>query len=195
MKLFALISSFFIFSIFGQDSINTNLNPAPSENAEEYTYKRFLDVVENSLYEYYKETWGRERAYGIIDSLGYQENYLPDFSDSVYIARLNALNAGTIIEIEINADLLKTVKYFVKNRRKYTAICLGRSKLYFPMFEQHLDMYEIPLELKYLSVIESGLRPTVKSRVGATGLWQFMYPTGRMFGLDNDSYVDEEWIH
>jgi membrane-bound lytic murein transglycosylase D len=191
VKLFALISSFFIFSIFGQDSLNTNLNPAPSENAEEYTYQRFLDVVENSLYEYYKETWGRERAYGIIDSLGYQENDLPDFSDSVYIARLNALNAGTIIEIEINADLLKTVKYFVKNRRKYTAICLGRSKLYFPMFEQHLDMYEIPLELKYLSVIESGLRPTVKSRVGATGLWQFMYPTGRMFGLDNDSYVDE----
>ena len=191
MKLFALISSFFIFSLFGQDSLSTNLNPILSEDAEEYTYQRFLDVVENSLFEYYKETWGKDRAYGIIDSLGYQENDLPDFPDSVYIARLNALNAGTIIEIEINADLLKTVKYFVSNRRQYTAICLGRSKLYFPMYEEQLDMYEIPLELKYLSVIESGLRPTVKSRVGATGLWQFMYPTGRMFGLDNDSYVDE----
>jgi len=191
VKLFAFISSFFIFSLYGQDSLKVALDSSLKVNPEEYTYQRFLDVVENSLFEYYKETWGKERAYGIIDSLGYQENDLPDFPDSVYIARLNDLNASTIIEIEINDDLLKTVKYFVRNRRRYTAICLGRSKLYFPMYEQHLDMYEIPLELKYLSVIESGLRPTVKSRVGATGLWQFMYPTGRMFGLDNDSYVDE----
>lgn len=191
MKILALISTFFIFTAFSQDSLKLRMDSSFVAKEDDYTYQRFLDVVENSLFEYYKETWGKERAYGIIDSLGYQEDDLPDFSDSIYIARLQALNAATIIEIEINDDLLKTVKYFVRNRRKYTAICLGRSKLYFPMYEQNLDMYEIPLELKYLSVIESGLRPTVKSRVGATGLWQFMYPTGRMFGLDNDSYVDE----
>ena len=59
------------------------------------------------------------------------------------------------------------------------------------MYEEYLDKYEIPIELKYLSVIESGLRPVAKSRVGATGLWQFMYRTGRMYGLDSDSYVDD----
>ena len=153
--------------------------------------ERFLEVVENSLFEYYNETWGKERAYAVIDSLGYEEDYKPEFSDSVYIARLEEMDKNTIIDIEVNDDLLSTLKYFVRKRRRFTAVCLGRSKLYFPMYEEYLDKYEMPLELKYLSVIESGLRPRVKSRVGATGLWQFMYRTGRMFGLDNDSFIDE----
>lgn len=191
MKFLFLISSLFIFNSFGQIAAASLDDTTAITTESDYTYQRFLDVVENSLFEYYKETWGKERAYGIIDSLGYEEGDLPTFSDSIYIERLKRLNESTIIEIEINDDLLKTVKYFVKNRRRFTAICIGRSKQFFPMFETHLDMYEIPIELKFLSVIESGLRPTVKSRVGATGLWQFMYPTGRMFGLDNDSYVDE----
>ncbi len=177
----------------GQDS--TTLAPIAVEAAmasgDSLTYQRFLDVVENSLFEYYKETWGKERAYAVIDSLDYEDGDRPVFSDSVYIARLQTLNKSTLIDIEINDDLLKTVNYFVRNRRRFTAVCIGRSKLFFPMYEQYLDQYNIPLELKYLSVIESGLRPTVKSRVGAAGLWQFMYRTGRMFGLDNDSYVDE----
>ena len=176
---------------FGQDSVMTITETPEEPNPDSLTYQRFLDVVENSLFEYYKETWGKEMAYAIIDSLGYEEDNKPQFSDSVYIARLNQLNESTIIDIEANEDVLKTVKYFVRNRRRFTAICIGRSKLFFPMYEEHLDKYNIPIELKYLSVIESGLRPTVKSRVGAAGLWQFMYRTGRMFGLDNDSYIDE----
>ncbi len=195
MKFIVFIFSFLVWSVTAQDttsiaSIDSTLTPTQSD-PDSLTYQRFLDVVENSLFEYYNETWGKEQAYQIIDSLGYDSDEKPQFSDSIYIERLNKLNAATIIEIEINDDLLKTVKYFAKNRRRFTAVCIGRSKMFFPMYEEHLDQYEIPLELKYLSVIESGLRPTVKSRVGATGLWQFMYRTGRMFGLDNDSYVDE----
>ena len=159
--------------------------------ADTFQYERFIEIVENSLFEYYKETWGKERAYDIIDSLGYDEDDRPDYPDSVYIARLNKLNSETIIDIEANEDMLSVLSYFVRKRRRFTAVCLGRSKLFFPMYEEYLDKYEIPIELKYLSVIESGLRPTVKSRVGAAGLWQFMYRTGRMFGLESDSYVDE----
>jgi len=59
------------------------------------------------------------------------------------------------------------------------------------MFEKELDNYDIPLEVKYLSIVESALKPRAKSRVGATGLWQFMFATGRQFGLDVSSYVDE----
>jgi membrane-bound lytic murein transglycosylase D len=160
-------------------------------NPDSLTYQRFIDMVETSMFEYYKETWGKENAYRIIDSLGYADDFKPAFSDDVYRERLAALDAKTIIDIEINSDVLNTVKYFVNKRRSFTAVCLGRSKLYFPMYEQYLDKYDIPMELKYLSVIESGLRPTVKSRVGATGLWQFMYATGRMYGLESDSYIDE----
>ena len=68
---------------------------------------------------------------------------------------------------------------------------MGRSALYFDMYEEKLAKYDLPLELKYLSVIESGLRPQVKSRSGALGLWQFMYGTGKMFGLQENSYIDE----
>lgn len=197
IKYLATILTFLSVHAFAQDTLSQDAlvpvthNHATEAESDSLTYQRFLDVVENSLFEYYKETWGKEAAYGIIDSLGYDSDEKPQFSDSVYIARLEKLNESTIIEIEINDDLLKTVKYFARNRRRFTAVCIGRSKLFFPMYEEHLDQYNIPLELKYLSVIESGLRPTVKSRVGACGLWQFMYRTGRMFGLDNDSYIDE----
>ena len=160
-------------------------------DADSLTYLRFIDMVETSLFEYYKETWGKEQAYRIIDSLGYDDDSLPVFPDEVYVQRLKELDAKTIIDIEVNRDVLNTVKYFVNKRRTFTAVCLGRSKLYFPMYETYLDKHGIPMELKYLSVIESGLRPTVKSSAGATGLWQFMYPTGRMYGLQSDSYVDE----
>ena len=79
----------------------------------------------------------------------------------------------------------------MQKRRGFIKVVLGRSPLFFDMFESKLSSYGLPIELKYLSVIESGLRPTVKSRVGALGLWQFMYPTGKMYGLKVDSYIDE----
>jgi len=167
-------------------SINTHVDPSDT-----MSYERFLDVVERTLFDYYAETWGIERAYAAVDSMYYEPTFKPEFSDSVYIQRLNVLNAKTIIEIEANKDVVAALKYFVAKRRNFTAVCLGRSKLYFPMYEEHLDKHGLPMELKYLSIIESGLRPTVKSRSGATGLWQFMYPTGVMYGLNNDSFVDE----
>ena len=68
---------------------------------------------------------------------------------------------------------------------------MALSDYYFPLFEKELDRYNIPLEIKYLAIVESALNPRARSRVGATGLWQFMYPTGKMFDLDVSSYVDE----
>lgn len=67
----------------------------------------------------------------------------------------------------------------------------SRAMYYFPMFEKYLDQYDIPLEIKYLAIVESALNPRAKSRVGATGIWQFMYQTGKQFGLKVSSYVDE----
>ena len=68
---------------------------------------------------------------------------------------------------------------------------INLSAFYFPMFETELDKHNIPLEIKYLAIVESALKPRAKSRVGATGLWQFMFTTGKMYGLDVSSYVDE----
>jgi len=89
-------------------------------------------------------------------------------------------------------DIVKAyVNLYAKRRKKTTGRMLGLAPVYFPIFEEHLDKYNLPLELKYLPVVESALNPKAKSRVGATGLWQFMFATGKQFGLDVSSYVDE----
>jgi membrane-bound lytic murein transglycosylase D len=68
---------------------------------------------------------------------------------------------------------------------------MAKATFYFPLFEEKLDLYDVPLEMKYLAIVESALRPKAKSPVGATGLWQFMYGTGKMYGLEVSSYIDE----
>ena len=68
---------------------------------------------------------------------------------------------------------------------------LGVSSYYFPMIEQQLDKFQIPLELKYLAIVESALNPKARSKSGTTGLWQFMYLTGKEYGLEVTSYIDE----
>jgi membrane-bound lytic murein transglycosylase D len=153
--------------------------------------EKYLETIEKSLQLHYSEWYTQDETDSIIKSLAYEEKEVPVFSDSVYIARINALNDLSPFEFVPNEAVLKTVKYFSRSRRRFTAIALGRSKMYFPMYEEKLDQNQMPLELKYLSVIESGLRPYVKSRVGACGLWQFMYRTGKMFDLEETNYVDD----
>lgn len=105
--------------------------------------------------------------------------------------RLEVLNQQTPFDLEYNPELERLIKSYLKTRSRYYPKMMARAKYYFPMFEGYLDKYDIPLEIKYLAVIESALNPRAKSRVGATGIWQFMYQTGKQFGLDISSYVDE----
>lgn len=146
------------------------------------------------------------------DSLWLKELYKSDLFDDVYNSvaeqnfetvdydelptellkqRLKELDARTPFKVEYNASLESVIKQYLKNRRGTLERLMGLSEYYFPMFEQELDKNNLPLELKYLAVIESALNPKAQSRVGATGLWQFMFTTGKMFGLDVSSYVDE----
>ncbi|NQY06069.1 MAG: transglycosylase SLT domain-containing protein, partial [Flavobacteriaceae bacterium] len=105
--------------------------------------------------------------------------------------RLAALNDKTPFNIEYNETLESVINRFLKNRKKSLQRLMALSEFYFPMFERELDAKNIPLELKYLAIVESALNPRAKSRVGATGLWQFMFVTGKEHGLDVSSYVDE----
>lgn len=106
-------------------------------------------------------------------------------------ARLARLNEKTPLDLSYNPSLENVVKSFLQRKNELLARMLTASQFYFPMFEEALDRHNIPLEIKYLSIVESALNPRARSRVGATGLWQFMYGTGRMYGLDVNSYVDE----
>lgn len=121
-----------------------------------------------------------------FDDVEYEE-----LSTEVLKQRLKELNARTPFRVEYNPALENVIKHYLKNRRKSFERLMGLSEFYFPMFEEILDLHGLPLELKYLAIVESALNPSARSRVGATGLWQFMFTTGKMYGLDVSSYVDE----
>lgn len=150
-----------------------------------------INTIEQSLDLFYAEYAENGNYDSIIAALNYEQNDIPEFSDAEYCKRLDKMNQMSPFHLDCNEATLSTIKFFVQKRRGFARVVLGRSKLYFDMFEAKLAKHNLPIELKYLAVIESGLRPQVKSRAGALGLWQFMYGTGRMFGLEENSYIDE----
>lgn len=106
-------------------------------------------------------------------------------------ARLAAMNAKSPFNIEYNPQLENVIKSFLKYRKKSFGRLMAISEYYFPLFEEALTKENIPLEIKYLAVVESALNPKAVSKMGATGLWQFMFHTGKQYKLKIDSYVDE----
>ncbi len=121
----------------------------------------------------------------------FPSGFVPQYDDSVYSARMERLNAYSPIDFVFNAYVKTYINLYANRRRDLTERVMGLAELYFPLFEEQLDKYNLPLELKYLAVIESALNPVARSRVGATGLWQFMYGTGKMYGLQVNSLVDD----
>tara|TARA_R110001583_G_scaffold7286_3_gene36289 strand:+ start:14821 stop:16134 length:1314 start_codon:yes stop_codon:yes gene_type:complete len=108
-----------------------------------------------------------------------------------YTWRIEKLNEASPVQLDFNDIVKRYIDVYSIRHRDKTAEILGLSEIYFPIFEEYLDKYGLPLELKYIAVIESALNPKARSRSGATGLWQFMYHASRMFDLKISSYVDE----
>lgn len=123
------------------------------------------------------------------------ENYIEtvdyELSTDTLKHRLELLNAKTPLDISYSKDLESVIQYYLKREKENTEKLMRLSQYYFPLFESVFDRHNIPLEIKYLALVESALNPRAKSWVGATGLWQFMYSTGKMYDLEVSSYVDE----
>lgn len=115
----------------------------------------------------------------------------PKVSDSIYIDRLSRI--PTIIEMPFNEVVKKYIEAYTGRLRNKVSFMLGAANFYMPMFEEALEAYDLPLELKYLPVIESALNPKAQSRARATGLWQFMLRTGKIYGLETNSLVEERF--
>ena len=109
----------------------------------------------------------------------------------VYQKRLNLIDKQTPMDLAYNKKVEPFIESYLGRNKALVSRMQGLKELYFPLFERELDKYELPLELKYLAIVESALNPKAKSSSGATGLWQFMYLTGKEYGLDVTSYVDE----
>lgn len=129
----------------------------------------------------------------VLNRYKFSKGYIPKYNDSVYEARIQELNTQTTIELTYNKTVRSYINLYAVKKRELTSKMLGLAEVYFPLFEEHLDKYDMPLELKYLAIVESALNPTAGSRAGAKGLWQFMYGTGKVYGLKVTTLIDDRY--
>ena len=134
-----------------------------------------------------------------FEHISIEQNYYRSFTDeeldallddSLIAKRIDIMNINSPFEYKYNQDVKQWIKYYLKHKQ-FLGRVIGLGELYFPIFEETFSKYEVPLELKYLAIVESALNPNAKSRAGAVGLWQFMYRTGLLYDLNVTSYVDD----
>ncbi|MFB9055266.1 LysM peptidoglycan-binding domain-containing protein [Mariniflexile ostreae] len=171
-----------------QKSIKIEADSVSIKNLEDHREASEIDKM--WLEELYSNTL-YDTIYKSVTELSFEAVDYPELPTDTLKKRLLDLNAKTPFNVEYNPGLESVIKSYLKHRKNHLQKLMALSSYYFPMFEQALDNHDIPLEIKYLAIVESALKPRAKSRVGATGLWQFMFATGKMYGLDVSSYVDE----
>ncbi|MBF4487925.1 LysM peptidoglycan-binding domain-containing protein [Flavobacterium sp. CSZ] len=197
-KISIVVSVFFSMSIFAQDIAKTDVEIKP--------------IVKISYLDSVKNTFKRDVMATRVDSLWMNELVSLDIYDDLtkdiqtintdvtvdeelptelLKQRLQAMNEKSPFDIEYNQGLENIIKSFLKNRKKSFSRLMSLSEYYFPIFEDAFARQNVPLEIKYLAVVESALNPKAVSKMGATGLWQFMYGTGKQYALKIDSYIDE----
>ena len=147
---------------------------------------RFVQAYDSLLDNYYL----RRNAHHNLRS--HREFSLDDFDalpDSVIMRRLGAIH--TVIPLTYNAEVRSFIRFYLRHMSTRLDVMLTLCEFYHPLFEETLNRYGVPEELKYLSIVESAMNPQATSRVGAAGLWQFMYSTGKLYDLEVNSVVDD----
>ena len=118
---------------------------------------------------------------------------IDDFTTFELMKQLESLNDRSAFNVVHNPTLERFIRVFLSNRRDVLSDLMGRSEYYFPMIEEYLDKYDLPLEIKYLAIVESALKARASSPAGAKGLWQFMLTTGKQYDLEINYYVDDRF--
>ena len=184
MRIFVLVSLFIAVyaSVFAQQFRHIAVKDTISDKA--IVLPESLESDVDSLF----SGWYLKK-YAIIDANCISGSVNIDYPDSVYIQRLSCM--PTVIEMPFNQIVKSYITFYTERRRKLVENMMGLGTYYFPIFEQELEKAGLPLELKYLPIIESALRPEATSRAGAAGLWQFMIGTAKILGMEVNSLVDE----
>ncbi len=153
----------------------------PEENLNDI----FAEKIDSML-----NSWYIQNAFVLEDQSAELDSIkIPSLPDSVYIERLQAIDS--YIDLSYNKTVKNFIELYTQRRRGQVEVMLGLAQYYFPIFEEILDKYDLPMELKYMAIIESALNASARSRANAVGLWQFMYGTGKMYKLEIGTFIDE----
>jgi len=185
--IFSWLISLSVSDNFDGDKKAGKESGTKTEEPTNYSLYKKIDAAMFCLYDSSNIWWLSPED--ISDSL--RNVKIPRYPDYVYKQRIADLDETTPMNLDYNEYVLRYIDaYGVRNRDKMQ-IVMAKSAYYFPIFEEYLDKYNLPLELKYLAAVESALDPTAVSPSGAVGLWQFMKPTADLFNLTVSSYIDE----
>ena len=169
--------------IWGTDSVANRMADKMVNEKLNMLVSDKLDSLVNTWYIKNAFTYDKSEFDTLPEEL---KTYLPD---SVYISRLQAIDS--YLPLPYSETVRNFIGLYTIRKRELTSYMLGLSNYYFPIFEEALERYQLPNELKYLPIIESALNPRAFSRAGASGLWQFMIGTGKLYGLEINSFIDE----
>jgi len=189
MKMYALIGLFLCFALAGAAHTPGDTIPALAVRADDPE----LLEIDNILVAGYLNHYCFSSDECLLNAFGYSPETVPSFTPEVVASRMAVLDRNTPFNLVYNSTVQGFINLYAARRRDISKKVLGMSELYFPMFEEYLAKYDIPLEMKYLAIVESALNPVAISHAGAGGLWQFMVGTGKMYGLEVSSYQDERF--
>lgn len=186
--VFSCILSLVSYVTSAQDQIQQKIAEAKTEQILPKGYDPIVAMLDSLVSQNFVQKLNFSSAANQQNN-PYQPYEVPTFSDEIYKSRIEKIQ--TPIPLCYNQQVKDYIDLYGLNRRSTLERVMGLSQLYFPMFEQALDQNDLPHELKYLAIVESALNATAVSPVGATGLWQFMLGTGKMYNLKVNSYIDE----
>ncbi len=188
-KVIALLSVLLLcFYVDAQNPSAALETPIDSTEIEDVVIKNYNTQLDSLVNLWYVQKAGALQ-YNDKTKHHHDSTYVPQFSDKEYKKRIEQMSS--VVTLTYNAKVQTYINVYANKRRNSVSTMLGLSEYYFPIFEDIFEQYGVPLELKYLAIIESALNPKAKSPAGARGLWQFMPSTGKGYGLKINSYLDE----
>ena len=201
LKLTVVLLTIAGFNSFAFGSKKENLRKACTISVSSLDtisgYEKYYSIPDETMNKFFSDkldsmlsSWYVQNAF-LLDSteLAEADTLKQTLPDSIYIQRLQSMQSA--VSLSFNNTVKGFITMYTVRKPKQVAVMLGLANYYFPMFEEALAKYDLPMELKYLPIIESALNPGANSSASAVGLWQFMYSTGKMYKLEISTFVDE----